>query len=56
MITLTILLIALAILVISGILAVLGCGLGFLLTFGDVILCAFIVYLIIKHFVKKKRD
>lgn len=54
MITFTILLIALVILAIVSVITLLAGGVGFLITFGDVIICGFLIYLIIKHFIKKK--
>ncbi len=54
MITLTILIIALAIIAIVGIFAFLIGGTAFILTFGDVIIAAVIIGLIIRHFLKKK--
>lgn len=56
MITFTILLIALAILIVTGIIMLLAGGVGFLVTFGDIIICGFIIYLIIRHFVRKKKN
>lgn len=53
MITLTLLLIAIAILVIVGAVCLFVGGAAFVLTFGDVILAGVIIFLIIRHFVKK---
>lgn len=54
MITLTLLLIAIAILVIVGAVSLFVGGAAFVLTFGDVILAGVIIFLIVRHFVKKK--
>lgn len=53
MITLTLLLITIAILVIVGAVCLFVGGAAFVLTFGDVILAGVIIFLIIRHFVKK---
>lgn len=54
MITFMVLLIALGILVITGIIMLLAGGVGFLVAFGDIIVCCILIYLIIKLFTKKK--
>lgn len=56
MIAFMMLVIALAILIAIGAVMVLVGGVGFVLAFGDVIICGFIVYLIIRHFIKKKKN
>ena len=55
MITLTALIITLIILAIIAVIVFLIGGTAFLLTFGDVIVAIFIVSLIVKHFLKKKK-
>ena len=55
MITLTALIIALIILTIIAAIVFLIGGTAFLLTFGDVIIAIFIISLIVKHFLKKKK-
>ncbi len=55
MITLAVLIIALIILAIVAVIVFLIGGTAFLLTFGDVIVAIFIISLIVKHFLKKKR-
>lgn len=54
MILFTMLCIVLAGLLIFGIITVLSGGITFIATFGDVIICALLVYLIVKLFSKKK--
>lgn len=55
MITLTILVIALLIIAIVLAFTLLAGGAAFLVTFGDVIIAVFIVTMIVKHFLKKKK-
>ncbi len=56
MITLTLLLIAIAVLVIVGAVCLFIGGAAFVLTFGDVILAGVIIFAIIRHFIKKHKD
>lgn len=56
MITLTLLLIAIAVLVIVGAISLFIGGAAFVLTFGDVILAGVIIFAIIRHFIKKHKD
>lgn len=55
MITLTAVIITLIILAIIAVIVFLIGGTAFLLTFGDVIVAIFIIGLIVKHFLKKKK-
>lgn len=55
MITLAALIITLIILAIIAVIVFLIGGTAFLLTFGDVIIAIFIISLIVKHFLKKKK-
>lgn len=55
MITLTIFVIALLIIAIVLAFTLLAGGAAFLVTFGDVIIAVFIIAMIVKHFLKKKK-
>ena len=56
MITLILLCIITAILIIAGIITILVGGAAFMLTFGDVIIAGIIIYFIIRHFVRKRKN
>lgn len=56
MITIMLLILIAAILIIAGIVTVLVGGAAFMLTFGDVIIGAMIIYFIIRHFVRKHKN
>lgn len=55
MITLTILVIAFLIIAIVAAFTLLAGGVAFLVTFGDVIIAVFIIAMIMRHFLKKKK-
>ena len=56
MITLILLCIITAILIIAGIVTILVGGAAFVLTFSDVIIAGIIIYFIIRHFVRKRKN
>lgn len=56
MITLTILVIALLFVAIALAFTLLAGGAAFIVTFGDVIIAVILIAMIVKHFLKKKKD
>ena len=58
MILFTILLIMLFVLLIASAITILIMGIGgiaFVLAFGDIIICIYLVFIIIRHFIKRKK-
>ena len=54
MILFTLLMIALVVFAVITIITILIGGVGFIVVFGDLIICILLIVLIIKHFLKKK--
>lgn len=56
MILFTVLVCALVISAVIGLISAIIAGTGFFLAFGDLLVCALLIYLIVKLFTKKKKE